>query len=107
MPATVCSRASRADRRGPAAEVASAVTTFLSGFGAWTPEKALLFSFIWPALLAAAALLSQVLQWKFQVSLWTAVLAGLTAIFLFFWRRRKKEEDEEQAEKAPTLRPAT
>ncbi|MDE2869003.1 MAG: fibronectin type III domain-containing protein [Chloroflexota bacterium] len=83
------------------------ITTFMSGFGAWTPEKALLFSFVWPALLAAAALLSQVLQWKYQVSLWTAVLAGLAAIFLFFWRRRKKAEDEDQAGEAPTLRPAT
>ena len=82
---------------GATAEVANPVTTFLSGFGAWTPEKALLFSFVWPALLAAAALLSQVLQWKYQVSIWTAVLAGLAAIFLFFWRRRKRDEDEEQA----------
>ena len=98
------------EQGGPIGAVAVAtnpVTTFLSGFGAWTPEKALLFSFVWPALLAAAALLSQVLQWKFQVSLWTAVLAGLTAIFLFFWRRRKRDEDEEQVGKAPTLRPAT
>jgi len=83
------------------------LTAFMSGFGAWTPEKALLFSFVWPALLAAAALLSQVLQWKYQVSIWTAVLAGLAAIFLFFWRRRKREEDEGQAGQAPTLRPAT
>lgn len=83
------------------------ITTLLSGFGAWTPEKALIFSFVWPALLAAFALLSQVLQWKFQVSLWTAMLAGLTAILLFFWRRRKKDEDGEQAGEAPTLSPAT
>ncbi|MDE2897553.1 MAG: fibronectin type III domain-containing protein, partial [Chloroflexota bacterium] len=89
------------------AAVVNPIMTFMSGFGAWTPEKALLFSFVWPALLAAAALMSQVLQWKFQVSLWTAVLAGLTAIFLFFWRRRKRDEDEEQAGKAPKLRPAT
>ncbi|MYD94712.1 MAG: hypothetical protein F4Y02_13705 [Chloroflexi bacterium] len=92
---------------GATAEVVNPVTTFLSGFGAWTPEKALLFSFVWPALLAAAALLSQVLQWKFQVSLWTAVLAGLAAIFLFFWRRLRKEEEDEQTGEAPTLRPAT
>ena len=83
------------------------VTTFLPGFGAWTPEKALVFSLVSPMLLAAAALLSQVLQWKFQVSIWTAVLAGLAAIFLFFWRRRKRGEYDEQTGETPTLRPAT
>ena len=92
---------------GAVVEASNPVTTFLSGFGAWTPEKALLFSFVWPALLGALALLSQVLQWKFQMSIWTAVLAGLGAVFLFLWRRRKKVEDEEEAGEAPTLRPAT
>ena len=89
------------------ATVESPITTFISGFGAWTPEKALLFSFAWPALLAGLALLSQVLQWKFQMSVWTAILAGLAAIFLFFWRRRWQEEEDEQATEVPTLRPAT
>ena len=83
------------------------IVTFLTGSGAWTPEKALLFSFVWPALLAGLAGLSQVLQWKYQVSLWTAMLAGLAAVFLFFWRRRKRADDEEPAGGMGTLRPAT
>ena len=81
--------------------------SLLAGFEVWTPEKALIFSVLGPGLLGLLGLLSSLLKWKFQTSLWTALFAGLAAIFLFLRRRRKKAEDKEPAGGIGTFRPAT
>ena len=83
--------------------------SLLAGFEVWTPEKALIFSVLGPGLLGLLGLLSTLLKWKFQTSLWAALFAGLVAIFLFFRRRRKNEDDvaHDQAGQAGPLRPAT
>ena len=81
--------------------------SLLAGFEVWTPEKALIFSVLGPGLLGLLGLLSSLLKWKFQTSLWTALFAGLAAIFLFLRRRRKEAEDKEPAGGIGTFRPAT
>ncbi len=83
--------------------------SLLAGFEVWTPEKALIFSVLGPGLLGLLGLLSTLLKWKFQTSLWAALFAGLAAVFLFFWRRRKRaaDEDQDQARQTGPLRPAT
>ncbi|MDE2903093.1 MAG: fibronectin type III domain-containing protein [Chloroflexota bacterium] len=89
------------------AAVNRAGSSLLSGLAVWTPEKALVFSFLGPGLLGLLGMLSTLLKWKLQMSLWTALLAGLAAIFLFFWRRTKEKEDDDPVEAVGMLRPAT
>ena len=89
------------------AAVNGAGPSLLSGLEVWTPEKALVFSFLGPGLLGLLGMLSTLLKWKLQMSLWTALLAGLAAIFLFFWRRTKEKEEDDPGAVVGTLRPAT
>jgi hypothetical protein len=92
---------------GPNAGVAVAFpnTVTFPGVVAWTPETTLLVGATWTGFLSVLGLLSSVLKWRYQMSLWVALLTVLAAVFLFVVKRRKKGDDESGT--AGDLRPAT
>ncbi len=94
---------------GPGAgfAVANASTGVFPGVVAWTPETTLLVSVTWTGFLSVLGLLASVLKWKYQMSLWAAMLAALAAVFLFVLRRRRRKDDDDEASgTVGTLRPA-
>lgn len=118
--------AASADRQGPArsgfgvyvpergagpdagATVANPSPGLLPGVVAWTPETIVLVSVVWTSFLSILGLLATVLKWKYQISLWAALLGALVALFLFFLKRRRNEEDEKElAGTGGRPRPAT
>ena len=86
--------------------MAGANASVLPGVVAWTPETTLLVSVTWTGFLSVLGLLASVLKWKYQMSLWAALLAALAAVILFILRRRKKDDDDEASGTVGTLRPA-